>query len=152
MLRPAWLHAWSWEASQCFIFCFFLLGLPVSEVVGEGSWGLPGLYKQTFPLSLVRPHFQVRQTRLVVSNGQQCSLQRKSFPPPPPPGPIKDSCKRRLTTAASEDQRLPAYSLMSPRACNSPWHITGAPQASKSVGRDAAQHQHFTEPGATDPD
>lgn len=42
--RP-WPGAWSWEASQRFIFCFFLLGFPVSEVVAEGSWGLPGLYK-----------------------------------------------------------------------------------------------------------
>lgn len=40
-----WQNARSWEVSQCLIFCFFLLGLPVSEVAGEGSWGLPGLYK-----------------------------------------------------------------------------------------------------------
>lgn len=40
-----WQSARSWEVSQCLIFCFFLLGLPVSEVAGEGSWGLPGLYK-----------------------------------------------------------------------------------------------------------
>lgn len=42
--RP-WPGAWSWEVSQRFIFCFFLVGFPVSEVVAEGSWGLPGLYK-----------------------------------------------------------------------------------------------------------
>jgi hypothetical protein len=34
----------SLEVSQCLIFCFFLLGLPVSEVARESS-GLPGLYK-----------------------------------------------------------------------------------------------------------
>lgn len=40
-----WQSARSREVSQCLISCFFLLGLPVSEVAGEGSWGLPGLYK-----------------------------------------------------------------------------------------------------------